>query len=113
VLDAVVDSHFFQVPQERGRGRFVECECERTAESEAADPVQVTHVDPSASAVDDPLETLQLLTWVNPIAAVEDELVYPGPDLASGRSRKLFVPPKVQGEVVIEVREYDPRGGVE
>ena len=112
MLETVVDGDFLQVPEKRRGGRFVEGKGECTSKSEATDPVQIADIDASAGAVDDALKALKLLAWVNPIAAVEDEFVDPRPDLGVGGWRKIFVPPKVQGEVVVEVGKNDARGGV-
>lgn len=84
MLGAVVDGDFLEVPEKRSRSGFVESEGECASESEASDPVEVTNVDASAGAIDNALKALKLLARVNPIAAVEDELVDPRPDLGVG-----------------------------
>lgn len=56
---------------------------------------------------------MELLTRVDPITAIEDEFVDPRPNLGVGGRWKIFVPPEVEREVVIEVGENDARSGVE
>lgn len=108
-----MDGDFLEVPEKRSRSGFVESEGECASESEASDPVEVTNVDASAGAIDNALKALKLLARVNPIATVEDELVDPRPDLGVGGRREIFVPPKVQREVVVEVGENEACGSVQ
>lgn len=113
VLRAMADADVFEIPEERGGGGVVEGEREGASESEATHPVQVADVDPSACAVDDPVEALELLAGIQPVAAVEEEFVDPRPNLRAGVDGEFLVPPEVEGQVVIQVGEDHACGCVE
>ncbi len=101
VLGTMADADVFEIPEQRGGGGVVEGEREGATESEATHPVQVADVDPSACAVDDSVEALELLAGIQPIAAIEEEFIDPRPDLRAGIYGEFFVPPEVERQVII------------
>src|SRR6478672_7521227 len=95
---------FHQVMISRG---MIEELRQRDAEVHQAHPIQVTEDDAVFCFVLRRLDQLHLLIELAPGLAVVNDPIDPGPKLRIERSAKLLLPPEIERQIGVELREDD------
>src|SRR6266480_5535727 len=91
------------------RGRMIEELREREADLIQPRPIQIAKYDPLPGFLLRGLDQVHLCGKILPRLAVVDDTIDPGPKLRVHWFVKFLLPPKIKGQVRIQVRKNDAR----
>jgi hypothetical protein len=104
-----IDSHFLNFGKMMMRGRMIEELGECEANLIQARPIQIAKHDALSCFLLSGLDQVQLRAKILPSLAVVDDAIDPRPKLRIHRLTQFFLPPEVEGQVGIQVRENNAR----
>ena len=103
--------HFLDFSHPCQRARMIEELSQGEAGSDQPGPIQVTQNRPHFGQGADFSDQLKLLRRSIPFGAIVNQSVHPAPELFVERFAKFALPPKIERQVRIKVREDDVRQG--